>query len=183
MFVHAQENFVGIFSFGSPLNQVIEQNSFEYKPKFNPDIDVLILGYGGENEGIKLGGGASLNLRIIDIKNLEEKVKKKNNRTLFDFYGGPNILLHITDNSKFVISPYVGYSIATLSPINEGLSWGSFSIKVTADLVIGKIALGFIYRPLEQLVEDENSRTRETTSYQLNPTYGIRLGVCFGGDN
>jgi len=179
VYAKSQEEYAGgLFTLGSPISQKIKQGDISYSTGgYSPNIDLTMFYVGNHF----LGWGGSINITILDIRNLPQRINTKNRRSFCGFYTGPTLGIPIFgDYGKLILNAQVGYTVTLLSPINDNLPWGGFSMKVSADIVLLKnFFIGVAYRPLDLLIGDEyvtSSYNNHVTTYTMQPSFEIRVG-------
>lgn len=174
----------GWATFGSTLNQELHQNGIRTKSKFCPEVDLGMRVAG--DSGI-VGGAFSASFRWINTENLDWYDDSK---FIWDIYVGPSFFIPFDgfeSSTGLMINPFIGYSTSA-AWFDPDIKSGSFSIKISADIVFHRFSIGAYYRPLKQRIEakDVSSKGGEYMSfYELEaaPTFGIRIGVVFNQDD
>ncbi|WP_455584428.1 hypothetical protein [Bacteroides sp.] len=185
MHLHAQ----GWMSIGSTLNQKVSQDANAFTTHFNPDIELGLrlpfAVFSGNadlsdysDSDICWGLGASFNFRFIDIDKIDW-TKKDNYKFVWDAYLGPSFYFPFSSESVtgLLVNPFLGYSTSS-AWFDPDITSGSFSVKLSADLVIHHFSIGAAWHPLKQHIEGKSAKTEYLTfrSFDLSPSFEIRIG-------
>lgn len=166
----------GWITFGSTVGNKLTQNNSEFKSSFCPEVEV----------GLRIpltkvfGLGVSGNFRWIDTEKIEWFGEQK---FVWDLYFGPSFLIPFDDFdtvSGLMLKPSIGYTTSA-SWFDPDVSSGSFSVMISADIIIHRFMIGGFWRPMKQHIEDKSSSSKygeymKILNFDAKPSFGIRIG-------
>lgn len=170
--VHAQ----AWTSFGSTVGLELKQNNASYESAFSPDVEL------GFRWPTTVGFGAVVDLRWINTEKIEWFSDYK---FIWDVYVGPSFFFRFGDDYRtgILLNTFFGYSTSG-AWFDPDVSSGSFSIKLSADLVIKGVMIGAFWYPLKQHVEGNSSSSKyggymRFGEFDMPSRFGLRIGYVF----
>lgn len=169
-------------TFGSTVGNKLKQDNKEFKNSFCPEVEIGMRFPLSKITGLGLTG----NFRWIDT----EKINWFNDRKfVWDIYVGPSFFIPFDDletTSGVFLKPSIGYSTSA-AWFDPDVSSGSFSIMLSADIVIHGFMIGGFWRPMKQHIEDSSASSKygeymKIMNFDAKPSFGIRIGYFFGWD-
>ncbi|MBQ9094226.1 MAG: hypothetical protein IJY03_09650 [Prevotella sp.] len=175
------QRFDGWAHFGSTINQELRQDGMSVKSSFCPEVE---LGVRGTGESKIAGFGLSANFRWVNTEKIEWFDDSK---FIWDLYIGPSFFIPFDgfeSTTGLMINPFIGYSTSA-AWFDPDVKSGSFSIKISADLMFHGFSVGVFYRPMKQKIEskDVSSKGGEYMrfgEFESAPSFGLRIGYVFG---
>lgn len=170
-------------TFGSTIGNKLTQNDTEFKSSFSPEVEI-----GMRLPLSKIAGiGISGNFRWIDTEKINWFDEHK---FVWDIYVGPSFFIPFDDfdtMSGIYLKPSIGYSTSA-SWFDPDVKSGSFSVMLSADVVIHGFMIGGFWRPMKQRIEDKSSSSKygeymKILDFEAKPSLGIRIGYFFDSDN
>lgn len=175
------QRFDGWAHFVSTINQELRQDGMSVKSSFCPEVE---LGVRGTGDNKIAGFGLSANFRWVNTEKIEWFDDSK---FIWDLYIGPSFFIPFDgfeSTTGLMINPFIGYSTSA-AWFDPDVKSGSFSIKISADLMFHGFSVGVFYRPMKQKIEskDVSSKGGEYMrfgEFESAPSFGLRIGYVFG---
>lgn len=173
--------FYGWAHFGSTISQKLKQDGMSVKSSFCPEVE---LGFRVSGDDRIAGFGLSANFRWINTEKIEWF---NDSKFIWDIYMGPSFFIPFDgfgSTTGLMINPFIGYSTSA-AWFDPDIKSGSFSIKISADLVLYGFSIGIFYRPMKQRIEGKSVSSKGGEymgfgEFEHAPSFGLRIGYVFG---